>query len=137
MNKEITIYELLGLIKDGQAPKKIKFSEETFVLKDGRYKEIHNTNQDNAMLGDYFRLDGMLNDKVEIIEEDNKTEYENVEEINYVGCKVEINIIGIKELFNTDSPVVTEHCIDKINQLIRNQKKLIDEVNKLKENNND
>lgn len=75
-----------------------------------------------------------LNDKVEIIEEDNKTEYENVEEINYVGCKVEINIIGIKELFHTDSPVVTEHCIDKINQLIRNQKKLIDEVNKLKEN---
>lgn len=135
MNKEITIYELLGLIKDGQAPKKIKYKGiiYEYIFQNGY------THKDEFSSQYYFVSDFCadyekdLNDKVEIIEEDNKTEYENVEEINYVGCKVEINIIGIKELFNTDSPVVTEHCIDKINQLIRNQKKLIDEVNKLKE----
>lgn len=128
MNKEITIYELLGLIKEGQAPEVIKYKQLIY------YKEFDGYYTSNELK---LKLSIMndLNAKVEIIEEDKKTEYENVEEINYVGCKVEINIIGIKKLFNTDSPVVTEHCIDKINQLIRNQKKLIDEVNKLKENN--
>lgn len=126
MNKEITIYELLGLIKDGQAPEVIKYKQLIYCKEFDGYYTSNELKLKLSIMND-------LNAKVEIIEEDNKTEYENVEEINYVGCKVDINIIGIKELFNTDSPVVTEHCIDKINQLIRNQKKLIDEVNKLKE----
>ena len=104
MNKEITIYELLGLIKDGQAPEVIRYKQLIYC------KEF-----------DGYYTSNELKLKLSIMK------------INYVGCKVEINIIGIKELFNTDSPVVTEHCIDKINQLIRNQKKLIDEINKLKE----
>lgn len=32
MNKEITIYELLGLIKDGKAPKKIKYNGKGGIL---------------------------------------------------------------------------------------------------------
>ena len=127
MNKEITIYELLGLIKEGQAPEVIKYKQLTYCKEFDGYYTSNELKLKLSIMND-------LNERVEIIEEDNKTGYENVEEINYVGCKVEINIIGIKELFNTDSPVVTEHCIDKINQLIRNQKKLIDKVNKLKEN---
>lgn len=136
MNKEKTIYELLGLIKDGQAPNRILYDHYIWSWTGDDYHTILKTEKEQFLItGMYYTwVSEFLNDKVEIIEEDNKTEYENVEEINYVGCKVDINIIGIKELFNTDSPVVTEHCIDKINQLIRNQKKLIDEVNKLKEN---
>lgn len=34
MNKEITIYELLGLIKDDKAPKKIKYKELEDILKE-------------------------------------------------------------------------------------------------------
>lgn len=128
MNKEITTYELLGLIKEGKAPNKIKYNDTIYYK--GRWGEDIYYYTEDKLTQLTLTCFNSLNEIVEIIEEDNKTEYENVEEINYVGCKVEINIIGIKELFNTDSPVVTEHCIDKINQLIRNQKKLIDEVNK-------
>ena len=56
---------------------------------------------------------------------------EDISEIKCVGCKVEINIAGNKTLFDPDTPIVTEHCIYKINQLIKNQKKILDylEVN--------
>ena len=61
-------------------------------------------------------------------EEENKIpeKLEDISEIKCVGCKVEINIAGNKTLFDTDTPIVTEHCIYKINQLIKNQKKIID-----------
>lgn len=72
MNKIITIYELLGLVKDGKAPKKIKYEDiiwkydlqENEYIKDGDY----------WLFQDYFPnnlnfLD-CLNDKVEILEED-------------------------------------------------------------------
>ena len=131
MNEEIKIIDLLNKIANNEeVPKKIRYDGNDYYF--CNHCEIYEVIESSELCGkDLYNLLDNLNDKVEIIEEDNKTEYENVEEINYVGCKVEINIIGIKELFNTDSPVVTEHCIDKINQLIRNQKKLIDE---LKEN---
>lgn len=35
MNKTITIYELLGLIKDGKAPKKIKCEGKVYEYKEG------------------------------------------------------------------------------------------------------
>ena len=111
MNKEITIYELLGLIKDGNAPKKIKFSHEIFVFTDGRYKQKDNISEDNSMLGDYFRLDGMLNDIVKILDEEND-EFEDIEEIN-------------EEALYEDDKVM-----NTINQLIRNQKKIIERLNK-------
>ena len=62
------------------------------------------------------------------VEEEKKIpeKLEDISEIKSVGCKVEINIAGNKTLFDTDTPIVTEHCIYKINQLIKNQKKIID-----------
>lgn len=73
MNNIINIYELLGLIKDGKAPKKIKYEniiwkhnlEENEYIEDGK---------DYWLFQDYFPnnlnfLD-CLNDKVEILEED-------------------------------------------------------------------
>ena len=117
MNKEITIYELLGLIKDGQAPKKIKYKGiiYEYIFQNGY------THKDDVS-SEYFVSDFCadyekdLNDKVEIIEEDNKIKkidnryYDDVNEC-YVGKKE----LGENIL------------IDKINELI-------DEVNKLKEN---
>ena len=66
--------------------------------------------------------------KKSIVEEEKKIpeKLEDISEIKCVECKVEINIAGNKTLFDTDTPIVTEHCIYKINQLIKNQKKIID-----------
>ena len=64
MNKKITLYELMGLVKDGQAPKKIEVSRETFIFSNGRYYEENHIGDDNCRMGDYFALDGMLNDAV-------------------------------------------------------------------------
>ena len=67
MNKIISVYELLGLIKDGKAPKKIKFDDTEYKCGNGYYYRIDNeipkifTNEYNIFL--------CLNDKVEILEE--------------------------------------------------------------------
>lgn len=79
MNKTITIYELLGLVKDGKAPKKIKvtgniyeYDEEfKFYLtqtKDGRVCLGGLLNEINLLVGCFDE------NKVEIIENNNKLE---------------------------------------------------------------
>ena len=107
MNKEITIYELLGLIKDGQAPKKIKFYDRIFEyeyqLKDYYYESYSLFEEGIEIISD------SLNDKVEIIIEDNK-----IEKLNY-----DFNVHCNEFLYNA--------LENKINELI-------DELNKLKEN---
>ena len=109
-NKEITIYELIGLIKDGKAPKKIKYYEATYELDDnnnyylkGRY-EIEYSMFYKLAKGYMF-----LNDTVEILSEEN----DEWEDIELLMC------LDTRE---------TTDCIckiqDKINQLIKNQKYL-------------
>ncbi len=78
-NKEITIYELIGLIKDGKAPKKIKIKENVFELIVSRYYLNKEFLVDNDLfykitLG-YITLD----DTVEILPEEND-EWEDIEE---------------------------------------------------------
>ncbi len=81
-NKEITIYELIGLIKDNKAPKKIKY--ENIILK---YDEVAQdykanscfNNDTNYLLCHLFRYAGALDTKVEILPEEND-EWEDIEE---------------------------------------------------------
>lgn len=63
---KITIYELLGLVKDGKAPKKIKYKYKKYNFDDdGIYTK--------KIIADLlFECDYNLNDEVEIIEEENK-----------------------------------------------------------------
>ena len=82
MKNEITVYELLGLIKDNKAPKKIKYENIIwkYNIKENEYiKEI---NENYWLFQDYFpnNLNFMdcLNDKVEIIE-DKKEELEELD----------------------------------------------------------
>ena len=175
---KITIYELLGMIKDGKLmPERIKFENYIYIWrntqKDYFCEQINYSLE--SIIGEY--LFSNLNLEVEILEEEKKftkedfikermeldgitrerfdekyevkecncgmpyckgfiakekkenkipEKLEDINEIKCVGCKVEINIAGNKTLFDTDTPIVTEHCIYKINQLIKNQKKIID-----------
>ena len=69
MNKFITVYELLGLIKDGKAPKKIEYKGDTYIYAGDDYSI--NDNREDWLITkyDYF-LTNFLNEKVKILEED-------------------------------------------------------------------
>ena len=66
---KVTIYELLGMVKDSKAPKKFIYDNQLFILdeEDNVYRS-HLGNRFGAM----YQLDIKLNDKVEILEEEKK-----------------------------------------------------------------
>lgn len=126
MSKKITIYELLELIKDGKAPNRILYDHYIWSWTGDDYHTILKTEKEQFLItGMYYTwLSEFLNDKVEIIEEDNNvigkilTTYDG-EIIDYVN--------GEKHLINTNRKDINIY-IPKINELI-------DEINKLKRNN--
>ena len=65
---KITIYELLGMFKDGKAPKKIKYNNKIWNYKEGI---MEYTSDDSYFALSNFEFDE-LNDEVEIIEEEKK-----------------------------------------------------------------
>ena len=72
---KITIYELLGMIKDGKAPKKIKFKNNDWYWENDiyiPYSFLDSTPdvQISTSLFRKYRIDYCLNDEVEIIEEE-------------------------------------------------------------------
>lgn len=85
---KITIYELLGLVKDGKAPKKIKYKDIVFnYTKRNREGLIYIADEysnyednDNSLLPHLFWHIEKLNDEVEIIEEPKKIEKITVRE---------------------------------------------------------
>ena len=116
---KITMYELLGLVKDGKAPKKIKYRQNIFgfihSLADYKPDDITKYNG-NYLLHYLFEEEvNFLNDEVEIIEEPKKIE--KIEK----PTKDEYLYSNGKELYENDMKVY-----DKINELI-------DEINNLKE----
>ena len=66
---KITIYELLGLIKEGKAPKKIKIDGYILKLQENEtyWKSKYIDKQGDSLFLDYHIT---LNDEVEIIEEE-------------------------------------------------------------------
>ena len=107
---KITIYELLGLVKDGKAPKKIRYNDNIYYSSKDRV-DLHayqadgsDTTRKLSLIIDNEYLN--LNDYVEIIEEDKKIE----------NCK------GYEDFLAIDDYI--EYLKTKINELI-------DEVNKL------
>ena len=119
---KIDIYTLLGLIKDGKAPKKIKYSGDIYILESDAiyefftYKTIDydKFNTDDKRIGKALFLDNCymhLYSEVEIIEEDKKIE-------NFYFSVYQNQKLGGRD--------VVQNLEKKINELI-------DEVNKLKE----
>ena len=72
----ITVYELLGLIKDGKAPHSILFKNEVWFWGYDTYTAfecLNKTPDAQISLFSKYRIDYCLNDKVEIIDkEENK-----------------------------------------------------------------
>jgi hypothetical protein len=116
-NKVITIYELLGLIKDGKAPEKIKYDDSIYIFNGNDYY-LDKFEEVLLIASCIPYLKDFLNEQVEIIDETDD-EFENIEEINFV------------DEFNDsyyDTCLIKEK--DTINQLIRNQKKIIERLKK-------
>ena len=72
MNKTISVYDLLGLIKDGKAPKKIKYENNIYEFTNYDYRcvvtEIEKGFVEYWLIGNYNQeLNFLLNEEVEII----------------------------------------------------------------------
>ena len=75
MNNTISVYELLGLIKDGKAPKKIKYKDNNYIFTGYDYHcrltNIEKEFVEYRLIKNYIQdLQSILNEKVEILEED-------------------------------------------------------------------
>lgn len=108
MNKEISIYELLGLIKEDKAPYRVKYNDSIYATStlSGFYEE---GNPGNYLLSTIFSNDNdydALNVKVEILEEDKPI----IEKIKRYEIKE--NGITISE-----QPSIIE-IADKLNEVI-------------------
>lgn len=109
---KITIYELLGLVKDGKAPKKIKYRDNIWeyvsTINGTGYQYCSTFFEEWKTLQNQVYLEEHLNDEVEIIEESKKIE--KINRNRYPG---------------TD--------IDPLDDILDKLDELIDEVNNLKE----
>lgn len=121
---KVTMYELLGLVKDGKAPKKIKFKNVIYEYKnnieDGfiDYVGIEKETNVNFYLSSYIGsnyINDIFTDEVEIIEEDKK-----IEKLNLPSFE-EFETMNVAEQY-----VATAKEYDVLNELI-------DEINNLKE----
>lgn len=115
---KITIYDLLGLVKDGKAPKEIKIGNIKLKYNEG-CEDYYIYYGKGLFEYKFGNCKNFLNDEVEIIEEPKKIE--KIKQLN--------NVANCKELTELeDKQQINNHILkDKIN-------KLIDEINKLKEN---
>lgn len=114
---KITIYELLGSVKDGKAPKKIKYKNNIYEY-DG---ETQNYCSPINMIWDFLIKEdivALLDDEVEIIEEPKK-----IEKIDLDGYYDDNSYCECKSEWCSSEDVL----VVKINELI-------DEINNLKEN---
>lgn len=127
---KITIYELLGLVKDGKAPKKIKFRNEIYEyennIKDsfidyvGIEKETNEVFYLSSYIGNNYISD-IFTGEVEIIEEPKK-----IEKIKSNGDEFYSDYIDTW-ISKNKTDAYCEFLMNKINELI-------DEINNLKEN---
>ena len=133
MKNIITIYELLGMVKDGKAPKKIKYENREYYLYDNKsYLSTDKTSFfDRIYFGeDYLRAE--LNNEVEILDEE---EFIDIEEITLNGEKLGYGVLskwlGSKQTDNDVKLCSSIECLGiTLNLLIKNQKKIIQKLNK-------
>ncbi len=131
MNKTITIYELLGLVKDGKAPKKIKYdgylwSYCNIYCHNGVYCSYWN--EMDIELQDYTEnnIIRYLNDTVEIIEDNDKLENKKMFKLN--------KFVPSQEYIMTDKNVDLDNKIEMIRKrFYSNELYMLDIVDKINE----
>lgn len=116
MNNIISIYELLGLIKDGKAPKKIEYQGNVLEF-DGEdykyYKDAYVLSE--GSLVKYIAV-GNLNDIVEILEEDKPI--------------IEKLYIGKNDITYDDGAIDDDELVDNFIDVKDKLNEVIDYINK-------
>lgn len=115
---KITIYELLGLIKDGKAPKKIKYKSHYWKYNE-RADDYIDEDEDYVFSCSKYDITSMLDGEAEVLEEVEDKEYEDIEEID--DCELEECecLRDVAYLYQS-----------RVNELIRNQKYILEQLNK-------
>ncbi len=119
MKNEITIYELLGLIKDNKAPERIKYEDKIYEYD----RCLHSYD-----LFHFYNWEFILDNKVTIL--DDEKEWEDIEEINItkIDCSRFIEYDDNTGHHKYTMRLLDEYFSNKINQLIKNQKKIIEKL---------
>ena len=122
MNKTITVYELLGLIKDGKAPKKIEYQGNILEFDKEDYKFYVGADvlSDDSLVK-YISV-GNLNEKVEILEED-KPIQKNISRLSYQQ-------IGTYQLDNNDILGFIKALNEQLTKHGRKLNEIIDYINR-------
>ena len=119
-----TMYELLGLVKDGKAPKKIKFRNEIYEyenhIKDGfiDYVGIEKEDDEVFYLSSYIGnnyISDIFTDEVEIIEELKKIEKEDLFKLDESMSKA--SLVAWQKANNGILKKKINELIDEINNL--------------------
>ncbi len=128
-NKEITMMELLQRLYNNNAPKNIKYKGRKYKLntQSNIYKaNVYEEEKTGNLLGYNYKLELCLNDTVEILSEEN-SEWEDIEEIKHNGKQ----IYNTKtNAYNTLNSKEKNIFIPIINQLIKNQRKIVEKLDK-------
>lgn len=121
MNKEITLYELLGMVKDGKAPKEIKYNNYLLSFDDidkDYYCEFYGNLFEYLFTN--IKTTDLLNDEVEILDDEDM----EIEELHIINGAVDGKWEnGSSYNYTLSAPQTV--IIKKVNELVR-------EINKLK-----
>ena len=120
MSKTIRVIDLLNKIANGEeVPKKIKILGLEFEWFEGCYRTCDTLKK---YLSDCWRLDNILNDTVEIIEEQEKIDIQSIEELdeNFTYIENHSSGLGIEKVLNK----AEIELVNKINKLVQAVKQL-------------
>lgn len=115
---KITMYELLGLVKDGKAPKKIKYGNVKLKYNEG-CEDYYPYYGEGLFEYKFGNCKNFLNDEVEIIEEDKKIEKIKIL-IDEINMEYVANDKGEKLSYSESDLIFA----DRINELIDEIKQL-------------
>ena len=121
---KITLYELLGLLKDGKAPKKVLINDTVYYLLEDKERYVYLRNDHDIRDWERFidhsiNITMCLNDEVLILENNNEAEI--IEE------EKEIEELDLGEARSNGEYIISindKKIQDKINELVRRVKKL-------------
>lgn len=117
---KISIYELLGRIKDGNAPARILYDDYIWSWTGDDYKTILRDEKEQFLItGMYYEwFTDFIKAEVEIIEEPFTEEIKEIKTLNNVGNSSDLGEFKDKQQLNN-------HILkDKINEIIRKLKEM-------------
>ena len=109
---------LVKISKGEEVPKEIKIENDELYF--SKYKNTYVFEDGGNLNWCYYVTNKSLTDEIEIIEEEKE-----IEEIKMIGCNMEIDLFDKKTLLPTEN-MQTEFIISKINELVREVRKLKD-----------